>query len=136
MALVKPTKIVILSVLLVVLSVSLYSLWLEHIKERRRERAALPCPDEPVIARLHDAVFHLDQRDDDARVRKDLLEVAALMQSDPAGATWAGVVVNRIRAGLDYPDHRQFEAESIRADLHASACLTKALHERLHQSLR
>jgi hypothetical protein len=133
----KPAKIIVLSILLVLLNVSLYSLWREHVDETRsKARAVLRCPGEPVIARLHDAVFHLDQRDDDARVRKDLIEVAAMAQSDPAGAAWAGALRDRVWSALDHSDNRQFEAESIRADLHASACLTKELHERLHQSLR
>jgi len=94
-------------------------------------RSPAPCPPEAVLERLHDATFHVDQGDDDARVRRDLAEIRA-----QAGDAWTQRFVDRIETA-SRPDagSRQFEAESIRADLHASACLTREMHERFHRRL-
>ncbi len=95
--------------------------------------ARAPCPPEPVLERLHDAAFHLDQGDDDARVRADLAEVRRKLHGGEAGEAWARRFVERMDAVLlGDPGVRQFEAETIRADLHDSACLTSEMHKRFH----
>lgn len=94
------------------------------------------CPTDTTIELLHDAVFHLDRGDDDARVREDLREARARTERDAAGASWARGFVERVGAALGRDDGtRQYEAEVIRRDLHESPCLTEEMHVRFHRSL-
>lgn len=94
------------------------------------------CPSPTVVELLHDAVFHLDQRDDDARVRRDLVLVQQQLESDASGSSWARDFESRIQGVLDRDaGDRQFVAESIRADLHGSKCITADLHRRFHLAL-
>ena len=89
------------------------------------------CPPETVLEQLHDAAFHLDQRDDDQRVRADVEQV----RKADAGA-WAMKLADRMESALaDDGGSRQFDAETIRADLHESPCLTGDAHRRFHQRL-
>lgn len=78
---------------------------------------------------LHDAIFHLDQQDDYARLRADL---AHLDRKNPAVRAFAeridGVLAQD--AGL-----RAFAAETLRADFHASPCLDPSMHARFHERL-
>jgi hypothetical protein len=98
-------------------------------------RSQPPCPPDAVIELLHDAVFHLDQGDDDARVRSDLSAVRSQMPHEGPAAVWARGFADRMQAALASDGGRRFDAETLRADLHMSACLPKELHRRLHQRL-
>src|SRR5438105_1886156 len=91
------------------------------------------CPSEATIEILHDAAFHLDQGDDDARVRQYLVDARGRTAADRAGAAWARAFVDRMESALrQEPGTRQFQAEVIRGDLHESPCLTKEMHTRFH----
>jgi len=93
-----------------------------------------PCPPEAVVELLHDAAFNLDQGDD-ARVRRDLASLRMRLPSHGRAATWALGFADRMERALTSGGGRQFDAETLRADLHMSACLPKELHQRLHQRL-
>lgn len=94
------------------------------------------CPTPLTLELLHAAVFHLDQGDDDAQVRRDLARVHAQIEIDKAGAVWTRGFLERIEAVLaGEASTRRYESEVIRKDLHESACLPAELHARFHQSL-
>jgi len=95
------------------------------------------CPPEPTLELLHDAIFHLDQGDDDDRVRRDLLAVPQPTRVSDAATAWVQQLVKRVQAALHADSAvRPVTAEIIRKDFHDSICLTAEMHNQFHLRLR
>jgi hypothetical protein len=93
------------------------------------------CPDDDVLETLHDAVFFLEHRRDLARVERDIEDIRRRVTSESPGAALVSSLSQRIadlaaRDGVLEP-----ESELIRAELHASPCVTAEAHERFHRAL-
>lgn len=97
------------------------------------------CPGEAALERLHRAAFWLEQGGRDSEVHADLAALrgfAAEGSATGAGSGWVAELAARMEAVVALESgRRRYEAEVIRADLHASACLTEAAHRRFHRSL-
>ena len=93
------------------------------------------CPDDDVLETLHDAAFYLEHHRDLTRVARDIEQIQGQMTSGSPGAAMVLPLIQRTatlaaRDGVLEPD-----SELIRAELHASPCLTTAAHERFHRAL-
>jgi hypothetical protein len=93
------------------------------------------CPEDDVLETLHDAVFFLEHRRDLDRVARDLELIRRRVTSASPGAAMVLSLIQRMatlaaRQGVLEPD-----SELIRAELHASPCMTAEAHERFHRAL-
>jgi hypothetical protein len=93
------------------------------------------CPEDDVLETLHDAVFFVEHRRDEARVARDLEEIRRRVTTASPGAAIVLPLVQRIAALTAREGVREPESEEIRAELHASPCLTAAAHKRFHDAL-
>lgn len=93
------------------------------------------CPDDDVLETLHDAVFFLAHRRDEARVAQDLEQISRRVTPKSPGAAMVLPLTQRIAALAARDGPLEPESEQIRAELHASPCLTAEAHERFHRAL-
>jgi PAS domain S-box-containing protein len=93
------------------------------------------CPDYDVLETLHDAAFFLEHRRDLARVARDLEEIRRRVTAVSPGATMVLPLIERIGALTARDGVLEPESEQIRSELHASPCMTTAVHRRFHAAL-
>jgi hypothetical protein len=96
---------------------------------------ASTCADDDVLETLHDAVFFLEHRRDMARVLWDIDHIRRRVTSESAGAAMVLPLVEKIAALSARDGVLEPDTEQIRAELHASPCLTAEAHERFHRAL-
>ena len=97
--------------------------------------AAVACPEVGVLELLHDAMFFLEHRRDLSRVTQDLKEIRRRMTPETPGRTMVLGFTERIAALAARDGALEPESESIRAEVHASPCLTSEAHKRFHRAL-
>ena len=93
------------------------------------------CPADEVLETLHDAAFYLEHRRDLARVARDIEHIRLRVTSKSPGTALVLPFVQRITALAARDGALEPESELIRAELHASPCLTAEAHERFHRAL-
>lgn len=93
--------------------------------------AGAPCPPEPVLELLHDALFHIERGDDDARVRSEIARIRQMTKAQTVPAAFLA----RVQAALESDGGRRLDAEQLRAELHLSGCIPEDVHQRFHQAL-
>jgi hypothetical protein len=93
------------------------------------------CPEDDVLETLHDAVFFLEHRRDEARVTQDLERIRRWVTSGSPGAAMVLSFTQRIAALAARHGAVEPESEQIRAELHASPCMRAEAHARFHRAL-
>ena len=110
-----------------------------NLKERnahhRHDPAVSACPEDDVLGTLHDAVFFLEHRRDMARAAQDIEQLRRQVNSGSPGAAIVLPLTQRIAALAARDGVLEPDSEQIRAELHASPCLTAEAHERFHRAL-
>jgi len=93
------------------------------------------CPDVDVLETIHDAAFFLEHRRDLARVATDLEKIRHRVTTASPGAEMVLPLADRIAALSARDGVLEPDSEQIRAELHASPCITAEAHERFHRAL-
>ncbi len=110
-----------------------------NLKERKSQHGhdadVSACPEDDVLETLHDAAFYLEHRRDLARVARDIEQIRRRVTSESPGAEMVLPLIQRIAALAARDGVLEPESEQIRAELHASPCLTVEAHERFHRAL-
>ena len=109
------------------------------LKEREAHHGHHPdvsaCPEDDVLETLHDAVFFLEHRRDEARVALDIEQIRRQVTSESPGAAMVLPLIQRIAALTARDGVLEPDSEQIRSELHASPCMTAEAHERFHRAL-
>lgn len=102
-------------------------------QDRRLEVSG--CPEDDVLETLHDAAFFLEHRRDVSRVARDLEKIRRQVSTASPGAAMVLPLIQRISSLAARDGVLEPESELIRAELHASPCITAEAHERFHRAL-
>ena len=93
------------------------------------------CPEDDVLEALHDAAFFLEHRRDLPRVAGDIEQIRGQVTTVSPGAAMVLPLVQKIAVLAAREGVLEPESELIRAELHASPCMTAEAHERFHRAL-